>query len=246
LVWFLGALWATGACGSRAGVPRAAAVFPRLTLALEFADLGAVYSADAEESERGSPSVKWVSGSGAHGSFCLALWGPLAPVVPVLGYHRRPLCFHGLILGFVLPLILGIALVHSGYGWRVWQVAPVFLLHGGLLICSESSFSATYSSGRGDPSDELSPIREGIPQRHGLIRLKTMATTATSPGPKAGHLLIGAVQEQAPFGCFVLHLGVFRASFGLLSRERFSSGTPLDSLWPLLGAWVPLAPVWGP
>jgi hypothetical protein len=85
-----------------------------------------------------------------HGSFCLAFWGPfgpLAPVVPVLGYHGRLLCFHGLslILGFVLPLNLGTVLVHSGYGWRVWQVAPVFPLHGGLLIRSESSFSATYS-----------------------------------------------------------------------------------------------------
>jgi hypothetical protein len=82
---------------------------------------------------------------------------PLAPVVPVLGYHGRPLCFHGLslILGFVLPLNLGIILVHSGYGWRVWQVAPVFPLHGGLLIRSESSFSATNSSGEGDPTGEV-------------------------------------------------------------------------------------------
>jgi hypothetical protein len=55
LVWFLGALWASGACGSRAGVPQAAAVFPRLTQALKFADLGAVYGADAEESERDHP-----------------------------------------------------------------------------------------------------------------------------------------------------------------------------------------------
>jgi hypothetical protein len=93
------------------------------------------------------------------GVFVLPLgpFGPLAPVVPVLRYHGRPLCFHGLslILGFVLPLVLGIVLVLSGYGWRVWQVAPVFPLHGGLLIRSESSFSATYSSGRGDPSAEV-------------------------------------------------------------------------------------------
>jgi hypothetical protein len=32
---------------------------------------------------------------------------------------------------------------------------------------------------------------------------------------------------------------------GLLSRERFSYGTPLVSLWPPLGAWAPPAPVWG-
>jgi hypothetical protein len=64
-------------------------------------------------------------------------------------------------------------------------------------------------------------------------------------GAKMGCLLIGAVQDQAQFGCFVLHLGVSRASFGLLSREGFSSGTPRVSLWPTLGAWVPLAPVGG-
>jgi hypothetical protein len=40
-------------------------------------NLGAVYGADAEESERGSPLVRWVSGSGPHGSFHLAFWGPL-------------------------------------------------------------------------------------------------------------------------------------------------------------------------
>jgi hypothetical protein len=84
LVWLLGALWASGARGSHAGDPRAAAVFPRLSLALEFADLGAVYGAEAEENECGSTSVRWISGSGTHGSFCLALWG-------LLGLWR--LCF---------------------------------------------------------------------------------------------------------------------------------------------------------
>jgi hypothetical protein len=69
-----------------------------------------------------------------------------------------------------------------------------------------------------------------------------LTTTAMATGPKVGRLLIGAVQDQASFGCFVLRLGVFRASFGLLSRERFSSGTPLVSFWPLLGAWAPPAP----
>jgi hypothetical protein len=50
------------------GDPQAAAVFPRFSP--EFADLGA----DAEVNERGSTSVRWVSGSGTHESFCLALW----------------------------------------------------------------------------------------------------------------------------------------------------------------------------
>jgi hypothetical protein len=124
--------------------------FPILPWPWSSLALGAVCGADAEESEHGSPSARWVSGSGTHGSLCLAFRGPfepLAPVVPVLGYHWRLLCFHGLslILGFVFPLIFGTVLVHFGYGWRVWQVAPVFPLHGGLLVFSESSFSASYS-----------------------------------------------------------------------------------------------------
>jgi hypothetical protein len=44
----LGALWAFGAHGSRAGDPRAAAVFPRLSPALEFVFLGTVCGADVE------------------------------------------------------------------------------------------------------------------------------------------------------------------------------------------------------
>jgi hypothetical protein len=48
LVWSLGAPWASGARGSRAGDPWAAAVFPLLTPALEFAVLGADYGADAD------------------------------------------------------------------------------------------------------------------------------------------------------------------------------------------------------
>jgi hypothetical protein len=50
LVWSLKALWAFGARGSRAGDPRAAAVFSRLTPALKFAILDAVCGADVEGS----------------------------------------------------------------------------------------------------------------------------------------------------------------------------------------------------
>jgi hypothetical protein len=67
-------------------------------------DLGAVYGADAEEGERGSPSVRWVSGSGALGSFCLASGLLRASGAcgscgwPSVGYRGRPLCCHGLSL----------------------------------------------------------------------------------------------------------------------------------------------------
>jgi hypothetical protein len=39
-------------------------------------------------------------------------------------------------------------------------------------------------------------------------------------------LLVGAVQDQVQFGCFVLRLGASWASFGLLSREGFSRVFP--------------------
>jgi hypothetical protein len=68
-------------------------------------------------------------------------------------------------------------------------------------------------------------------------------------GTKTGCLLIGAVQDQVQFGCFVFVsgglLGVFRTPFGLLSGEGFSSGVPQVFPWPPLGAWTPLAPVGG-
>jgi hypothetical protein len=80
-VWSgLGAPWASGARGSRAGDPRAAAVFPQLTPALEFADLGADYSADAEGTNVDRPRS-----SGFQDQACMGLFGPLAPVVPCWG-----------------------------------------------------------------------------------------------------------------------------------------------------------------
>jgi hypothetical protein len=138
LVWSLGALWASGTCGSRAGDPRAAAVFPRLSPAPEFADLGADYSVDAEVNERGSTSVRWVSGSGTHESFCLALWGLLG--LWRLWFRAGVLQAAAVFPWFVpdpgihfFPLNLDAVLVHSSCGWRVWQVAPIFPLCGRLL-----------------------------------------------------------------------------------------------------------------
>jgi hypothetical protein len=93
---------------------------------------------------------------------------------------------------------------------------------------------------------------EGISQmsfpyqgRYSPATLPVMLENDGVDGAKTGCLLTGAVQDQAQFGCFVLRLGVTRASFALLSREGFFSGTPRVSLWPPLGAWVPPAPVGG-
>jgi hypothetical protein len=76
---------------------------------------GKVYGGDAEEGERGSPSVRWVSGSGPLGCFVL-LWapcGPLAPLIPV-GDRGRPLYFPGLPLPWSL-------LSSVGFGRRPWR-----------------------------------------------------------------------------------------------------------------------------
>jgi hypothetical protein len=58
-------------------------------------------------------------------------------------------------------------------------------------------------------------------------------------------LLVGAVQDQVRFGCFVLHLGASWASFGLLSGEGSSSGVPWVSPGPPLGPGLRW-PLWGP
>jgi hypothetical protein len=159
LVWSLWAPRASGACGSRAGDPRAAAVFFQLTPALEFADLGADYGTDAE-----GMNVDRTWSGGFQEFFCLALWGLLSL-------------------------------------WRLWFCA-------------------------------------GVPQAaavfHGLSLI--LGFVCGIDGSKTGCLLIGAVQDQVQFGCFVLRLGVSRASFGLLSREGFF-------LRGALG--LPLAPPWG-
>jgi hypothetical protein len=100
--------WASGTRGPCAGAPWAASVFPSLTPALGFAGLGAVCGADTEESERGSPSVRWVPGCGTHGYFCLtggAFWASGA-CGSRGGDHEWPPCFHGLfpILGFTFSV----------------------------------------------------------------------------------------------------------------------------------------------
>jgi hypothetical protein len=64
-------------------------------------------------------------------------------------------------------------------------------------------------------------------------------------GSKTGCLLIGAVQDQVQFGCFVLRLGSLGRLLDSFREKGFSSGAPRVSLWPPLGAWAPPAPVGG-
>jgi hypothetical protein len=64
----------------------------------------------------------------------------------------------------------------------------------------------------------------------------TLADDGGVDGVKTGCLLMGAVQDQVQFGCFILHLGASQASFWTpFGRRAFLWGTP----------GLPLAPAWG-
>jgi hypothetical protein len=80
-----------------------------------------------------------------------------------------------------------------------------------------------------------------VPLQHGLMQLKMMMT-----GTKTRHFLMGAFQDQALSGRFVLPLGGFWESFGFLLREGLPSGRPRGSLWAPFGPWTPPSPVWKP
>jgi hypothetical protein len=134
---------------------------------------------NSDDDSVSSYTDRWVPGSGMPGSFCLVVgpFGPLAPVVSVEGGPRAAAVFATvflLILESPGPLILGAAPIilrvfvwrrapTSTYGWGVWQVAPAFPSCGRPLALSESSFSAPYSSGRGDLSGEFPLSGEVFP-----------------------------------------------------------------------------------
>jgi hypothetical protein len=184
----------------------------------------------------------WVFLSCPAGSF-----GPLAPVVPRWGTTGGHCVFHG------LSLILGL----------------VFSVELGLCPCSLRMRSEGLASGSclSPPWHAAGSVQSpaSLPHIHQVEGISQVSlpyqgrySPATRPvtleddgddggvdGARTGCLLLGAVQVQVQFGCFVLRLWVSRASFGLLSGEGLSSGAPRVSLWPLLGAWVPTAPVGG-
>jgi hypothetical protein len=57
--------------------------------------------------------------------------------------------------------------------------------------------------------------------------------------------LVGAVQDQVRFGCFVLRLGPLGHLLDSFRKKGFSFGVPWVFPWPPLRAWAPLAPVGG-
>jgi hypothetical protein len=154
----------------------------------------------------------------------------------VLGYHGRPLCFHGLslILGLAYPVVLG----HSPCSLRMRLEG----LAGGSCLSplwqTAGSVKSPASLQKNHQVEEISQVSFPYQGRYSPatwhVKLEDDGDESGVDGAKTGCLLIGAVQDQAQFGCFVLRLGVSRASFGLLSREGFSSGTPRVSLWPPL------------
>jgi hypothetical protein len=156
----------------------------------------------------------------------------------VLMNHGRPLCFHGLslILGLAYPVELG----RSPCSLRMRLEG----LAGGSCLSPPWRAAGSVKSPASLP--QIHQV-EGICQvsfpyqgRYSPatwpVMLEDDGDDGGVDGGKTGCLLIGAVQDQAQFGCFVLQLGVSRASFGLLSRERFF-------LRDALG--LPLAPPWG-
>jgi hypothetical protein len=101
-------------------------------------------------------------------------------------------------------LNLGSVLVHSGYGWRIWQVAPVF----SSTWWSADSFRIQLLcliSIRSRGSHRYSPST----RPDTLVPMAT--TTTTSTGSKMGHLLIGAVGIRH-------HLGVLSCVWGSFGR----------------------------
>jgi hypothetical protein len=89
-------------------------------------------------------------------------------------------------------------------------VAPVFPLCGGLLVLF--SIQLPYHKFI-RPGGSLR--RGSLPRRYPPATrpdlLEDDGDDNDDDGSKMGRLLIGAVQDQAPSGCFVLHLGVLRA-----------------------------------
>jgi hypothetical protein len=121
-------------------------------------------------------------------------------------------------------------------------VAPVFPLHGRLLVLFSIQLPYHKFFRPGGSLRRGFPTRGGIPQRHSLIRLKMTATTAT--GSKSS--FVRCSSGSGAVWAFGLASGGLSGVIWIPFERRVPSGTPLGSLWALLGAWVPPALVWGP
>jgi hypothetical protein len=120
-------------------------------------------------------------------------------------------------------------------------VAPVFPLRGGLLVLFSIQLLCLKFIRPGESLRRGSPTRGGVPQRHGLIRLKT---TATTTGSKTSSDRCSS--GSGAIWVFCLASGGLSGVIWIPFERRVSFGGPLGSLWLLLGAWAPPAPVWGP
>jgi hypothetical protein len=205
-------------------------------------DLGTIYGADAEEGERGSPLVRWVSGSGTPGSFCLAsrllrassACGSCA--LALVGYRGRPLCCHGLSL--ILEFAYSVEFGHRSCS--LW--IRLESLTGGSCLSSlwwddgsvqYPAFLPHIHQVRGDPSGE-------VPLPGPLTRPGTIDGDGDGLFSDRCSLGSGAVWM------FCLASGGLSGVFWVPFERRVPFGAPLGSLWAPFGAWAPLAPVWGP
>jgi hypothetical protein len=145
-----------------------------------------------------------------------------------VGYHGRPLCFHGLSL--ILEFAYSIEFGHHPCSLRIRLES----LTGG--SCLSSPWRAAGSVQYPASLPQIHQVR-GIPQERfpyqGRYPPATQPDTVEDDGDnndvdgvKTGRFLISAFQDQALSGRFVLRLGIFRASFGFLLKEGFPSGRP--------------------
>jgi hypothetical protein len=119
-------------------------------------------------------------------------------------------------------------------------VAPVFPLHGGLLVLF--SIQLLYhkfirpggSLRRGSPTKEVSPAT------------RTDMLEGDDNGVKDGTSSDRCSSGSGAVWVFCLASGGPSGIIWIPFERRVSSRAPLGSLWSLLGAWAPPAPVWGP
>jgi hypothetical protein len=190
------------------------------------------------------PSVRWVSGSGTPGSFCLDFGVLWASGACCLGYHGRPLCCHGLspVLGFACSVEFG----HRPCSLRIRLES----LTGG--PCLSSPWWAAGSVQYPASLPKIHQVRwihqERFPYQ-GRYPPTTWPDTVEDDGDdddidgvKDGKFSDRCFSGSDAVWAFCLASGGLSGIIWIPFERRVSSGTPLGSLW----AWVPPDPVWGP
>jgi hypothetical protein len=165
-----------------------------------------------------------------------------------VGYHGRPLCFHG------LSLILEFAYsVEFGHHPCSLQIRLESLTDG---ACLSSPWWVAGSVQYPASLPQILQVR-GISQERfpfqGWYPPATWPDTVEDNGDdnnvdrvKDGKFSYRCFSGSGAIWAFCLASGGLLGVFWFPFKRRVSSGKPLGSLWAPLGAQVPPAPVWGP